>query len=233
MRGAALCAAAGLLASPALFGQGKVMRQGASRMEIQLERLDGGAWRTIDPGLVLAQGDRVRFRFRTNFDGYLYVMNHSTSGKYEQLFPREETGTDNRVAAGKEYVVPATKTLFRVAGPPGYETVYWMVTPARLTDGGQPAYRPLPPPPEPRPAPSNLIPRCDDALLKARGDCIDSSAGPKLTPRGGDVPQNMKTTTPPQDPRDLLFMRQKDTAVISSPAPLTGPVIYEFRLAHK
>ena len=30
-----------------------------------------------------------------------------------------------------------------------------------------------------------------------------------------------------------MFMRQKDTAVISSPEPLTGPVIYEFRLAHK
>ena len=33
--------------------------------------------------------------------------------------------------------------------------------------------------------------------------------------------------------RDLLFLRQKNTAVISSQAPLTGPVIYEFRLAHR
>ena len=82
------------------------MAQGAHRMEILLERLDGDTWHTIDPGLVLAQGDRVRFRFRTNFDGYLYVMNQSTSGKYEQLFPREETGQDNRIAAGKEYQVP-------------------------------------------------------------------------------------------------------------------------------
>jgi hypothetical protein len=210
----------------AIFAQGRVLNQGAQRMELMLER-------TVDPGLVLAQGDRVRFRFRTNFDGYLYVMNHSTSGSYEQLFPREETGTDNRIAAGKEYVVPATKTLFRVAGPPGYETVYWMVTPAKLTDGSQPAYQPLPPPPEPRPLPSNLIPRCDDALLKARGNCIDSSAGPKLVPRGADVPPHMKSASGQQDPRDLLFMRQKDKAVISSPAPLAGPVVYEFRLAHK
>jgi len=30
-----------------------------------------------------------------------------------------------------------------------------------------------------------------------------------------------------------MVMREKDTAVISSPEPLTGPVIYEFRLAHK
>jgi len=33
--------------------------------------------------------------------------------------------------------------------------------------------------------------------------------------------------------RDLLFMRQKNTAVISSPVPLEGPVVYEYRLAHR
>jgi hypothetical protein len=223
---------AGLAVCAAAFAQGRVMTQGSNRMEIQLERFDGGTWRTIDPGLVLAQGDRVRFRFRTNFDGYLYVMNQSTSGKYEQLFPREETGTDNKIAAGQEYHVPSTNSVFRVAGPPGHEIVYWMVTPAKLTDAA-PAYQPLPPPPSPGQAPPNLIPRCDDGILKARGNCVDSSAGPKLLPRGADIPANLKGAAAQQNPRDLLFMRQKDTAVISSPTPLSGPVIYEFRLAHK
>ena len=104
-------------------------------MEIMLDRFDGGSWHSIDPGLVLEQADRVRFRFRTNFDGYLYVMNQSTSGKYEQLFPREETGQDNRIVAGKEYQIPATASVFRIAGPAGHEVVYWLITPARLTDG--------------------------------------------------------------------------------------------------
>jgi hypothetical protein len=76
-------------------------------MEILLDRLEGDAWRAIDPGLVLERSDRVRFRFRTNFDGYLYVLNQSTSGKYEQLFPRQETGQNNRIEAGKQYQVPA------------------------------------------------------------------------------------------------------------------------------
>ena len=105
------------------------MAQGAHRMELMLERLDGSTWKTIDPALVLAQGDRVRFRFRTNFDGYLYVTNQSTSGKYEQLFPREETGQDNHIVAGKDYQVPATSVAFRIAGPPGHEVVYWLVSP--------------------------------------------------------------------------------------------------------
>lgn len=210
------------------FPQSRTMTEGAHRMELMLQRLEGSAWHTIDPGLVLAQGDRVRFRFRTNFDGYLYVTNQSTSGKYEQLFPREETGQDNRVEAGKEYQVPATSTVFRIAGPPGHEIVYWLVTPARLTE---PPAR-FEAPPGPKTAPLTLIPRCDDTVLRARGDCIDNSAGPRMVPRGEAMPQSLAAAAD-AGRRDLLFMRQQDTSVISSPVPLTGPVIYEFRLAHR
>ncbi len=211
------------------LSQSRTMTEGAHRIELTLERLDGAEWHSVDPALVLAQGDRVRFRFRTNFDGYLYVMNQNTSGKYEQLFPREETGQDNQVAGNKEYQVPATSTAFKIAGPAGYEVVYWLVTPARLTDGpprlsAPPAGAPVKPP--------TLIPRCDDSVLQARGNCIDHAAGLKLVPRGELVPQNLAGPADTAQ-RDLLFMQQKDTAVIASTAPLTGPVIYEFRLAHR
>ena len=202
---------------------------GPQRMEIMLDRMESGAWQAIDPGLVLEQADRVRFRFRTNFDGYLYVMNQSTSGKYEQLFPREETGQDNRIAAGKEYQVPATNSVFRIAGPAGHETVYWLVTPARLTDG-PPRYAPIPP--GQKTAPPALLPRCDDAILRSRGDCIDTSAGPRLVPRDVPLPKNLAGAAP-QSPQNLVFLRQKDSSVISSPVPLTAPVVYEFQLAHK
>jgi Domain of unknown function (DUF4384) len=220
---------AGAWAGAPAFSQTRTMTAGAHRMELSLERLDGNTWRTIDPGLVLAQGDRVRFKFRTNFDGYLYVMNQSTSGTYEQLFPRAETGEENRVTASKEYQVPATSAAFRIAGPAGHEIVYWLVSPARINDPSRPAL----PPHAPKGPPPTLIPRCDDAILKARGDCVDSSAGPKLIPRGEQIPDNLTGAGASRTQRDLLFMRQKNTAVISSPEPLTGPIVYEFRLAHK
>lgn len=210
------------------YPQSGAVNQGANRIEIALERLDGARWTAIDPGLVLEQGDRIRFRFRSNFDGYLYVMNQSTSGNYEQLFPREETGQENRVVAGKDYNIPATSAAFRIAGPAGHEIVYWLVTPARLTDA-PPRYGP---PPGRKTAPPVLIPRCDDAVLRARGACIDSSAGPKLMPRGGELPSNLAQAAPKQAP-GLIFMRQNETAVISSPQPLGGPAIYEFHLAHR
>lgn len=209
-----------------VFPQSKSMTQGTHRMELILERLDGSDWHTINPALVLAQGDRIRFRFRTNFDGYLYVTNQSTSGKYDQLFPRSETGQDNHIVASKDYQVPATSTVFRVSGPAGHEIVYWLVSPARLTDGP-----PRPTLPANKEAPITLLPRCDDAVLHARGDCIDNSAGPKLVPRDVDLSSNLSKANAAS--RELLFMRQQNTAVISSPEPLTGPIIYEFQLAHR
>lgn len=129
----------------AAAGQTKKLAQGPNRIELTLERQEGGNWRAVDPGLVFDTGDRVRFRFRANFDGYLYVMDQATSGNYETLFPREDTGEQNRIEAGQEYVVPATQGSFRITGPPGYDVLYWLVTPLSL--GAQPKYQPLPPPP--------------------------------------------------------------------------------------
>ena len=199
------------------------------RMEVMLDRLDGDAWRAIDPGLVLERSDRVRFRFRTNFDGYLYVLNQSTSGRYERLFPREETGQDNRVQAGNEYQVPATSSVFRITGPAGHEIVYWLVSPAPLGEGR--SWHPSPPSMSEQPRPA-LVPRCDDTILRARGDCIDNGAGLKLVPRDGPIPENLARAAS-QTPGGLLLLRQKDTSVVSSPVPLAGPVVYEFRLAHR
>jgi hypothetical protein len=206
--------------------------QGPYRMEIVLERRDAGAWHAVDPGLVLAQNDRVRFRFHTNFKGYLYVMNQSTSGTYAMLFPAEDTGRENRITAGKDYLIPATETLFRIAGPAGHEIVYWMVMPSALHPE-EPTYVPLPPPPpRQKPLPANMTPRCDDALFRARGDCIDTSAGPKHVTSRELLPDNL-AQLPSGNSNGLMFLRQQNTAVVSSPVPLQGPVIYEFHLAHK
>jgi hypothetical protein len=68
--------------------------------------------------------------------------------------------------------------------------------------------------------------------LKARGDCVDHDAGAKLAPRTAELPSNLAGQVK-LAPRDLVFMQQKDTAVIASGAPLTGPMIYQFRVAHK
>jgi hypothetical protein len=67
--------------------------------------------------------------------------------------------------------------------------------------------------------------------MKPRGECIDSSAGLKLIPRDVEVSKDLSAANAAS--RDLVFIRQQNTAVVSSQAPLTGPVIYEFQLAHR
>lgn len=214
---------------PALAQQ---QQRAAERIEITLERLESSGWRTIDPGLVLDSGDRVRFRFRGNFDGYLYVMNYGTSGSYTLLFPREETGRDNKVKVGNEYIVPATETIFRVAGKPGHDIVYWLVSPVALGESGPPRYVPLPPPPKPGPLPPNLMPRCDDAIFRARGLCVDSTAGPRAISDPARLPENL-AGVPGATSRELVILRRENQSVLSAAEPLQGPVIYEFRLAHR
>jgi hypothetical protein len=203
------------------------------RMEITLEREQNGTWTVVEPGLVFEPGDRLRFRFRANFGGYLYVMNQGTSGQYELLFPRTETGTDNRIEQDREYRIPASDAWFRVDGPPGHDIVYWLVTPVRLgAEGGSPEYVPLPPPPSGPVPPQNLRPRCDDSIFRARGICVDSSAGPRNVREETELPENL-AAVPHLRSRELVIMKQGERASVSSPASEDAPLLYEFRIAHR
>ena len=202
--------------------------QPAQRMEITLERQEGAAWKVVDPGFVFETGDRMRFRFRASFDGYLYVMDYGTSGKYSVLFPRDETGRENRIERALEYRIPATEAWFRIDGPPGHDVVYWLVSPLPLA-GPDDGFPPLPKEKQP---PKTLLPRCDDSIFRARGLCIDSSAGLRAIPETEELPANLKDIGRARS-RELIIMRKEESSLVSSPVPLAGPVVYEFRLAHK
>ena len=207
--------------------------QQTSRLEVALERRIGGEWLSTDPGLVLQKNDEVRFRISGNFDGYLYVMNLNTSGDYILLFPREDTGKANKIEMDKQYLVPATEGWFRITGPPGYEIVYWLVSPVELENDVLDSKPSLLPPPPSRPdgSPTNLLPRCDDSIFKARGDCIDTAAGPNSVGATEILPENLSRI--PGTARDLTFSRIENSTVISSATSLKGPVIFVFRLAHR
>jgi Domain of unknown function (DUF4384) len=204
------------------------------RIQLTVERQDAASsagtavWGKVDSALVFAPGDRVRFRLSANFPGYLYVMNHGTTGAYELLFPRSDTGSNNRIEAAKEYIVPATQGWFRVDGPAGQDIIYWLVSPVELNH----EYTPPPPPPaRTSPLPS-MRPRCDDSILKARGECIDSTAGVRPVKSDETLPGNFAGIAA-VTPRDLLFIQEKGGMELSSESPLSGAVVYELRLAHR
>jgi Domain of unknown function (DUF4384) len=202
------------------------------RMEILLEKEVNGKGVVMEPGHIFEVGDRLRFRFTPNFAGTLFVMDRGTTGSYTMLFPKDDTGKDDRLAPGKAYVLPSTdKGWFRISGPPGHDVVYFVVTSAKGATGVSAMPVPHVPPPISAPAEdhdsSTLVPRCNDELFRARGDCIDSTAGPKAA--GKSLPENLTG----MKARDLFFIRKDKASVVSSTETLDSPVVYEFHVAHK
>ena len=204
-------------------------------MDITVERQtsdgkQGTAWKAIDPALVLNQGDLIRFKFRSNFDGYLYVTNRGSGGKVVLLFPREETGQANRVKVAQDYLIPATQSHFRIAGPAGYDSVFWLVSPVALANT---AVLPETLPSNVQPSqPSKLRPRCDPTQMRSRGLCLDNDAGPRNVQDPAQAPGAI-AATPDLKPRELTIIQSKDKTRLSTGGSLGGPVVYEFRLAHK
>jgi hypothetical protein len=229
-----LCLLVACLTS-SLHGQSQTISQGSRRIEIMLEQHAEGHWIAVEPALVFPAGNHLRFRIKTNFAGFLYVVNLSTEQKYSLLFPTEETGTENRIEADKEYLIPATQGGFRITGPPGHEIVYWLISPVELQQPEQFArlnYQPLPPPPEKGKLSANLIPRCDDQMFRARGECIDVTAGPQKVEDTSQLPGNLSGIQN-LNARGLEFSRQQNQAVISTPDSGSAPIIFEFHLAHR
>lgn len=203
------------------------------RMEITVERqVKENKIEATSPQHVFHAGDLVRFRFKPSFDGYLYVMDQSTSGKYLLLYPAKDALDANRVGRDKEYLIPASKgEWFRVDDPPGFETVYFVISPVKLQEAAA-ASQPLPAEPPPPGAPSELLPRCDDAAFRARGECIDVLAGPRAVGKDDPVPAQLPPISGTSS-RDITIINKSTTSVVAPGSGVDGPLIYEFRLAHK
>jgi hypothetical protein len=204
-----------------------------SLISIVLEKKNGDQVQTVDPTHIFTGGDTVRFRLRPAVDGFLYVMDLNTSGKYEVLFPRPETGNDNRIAKGKDYIMPATSNgWFEISGPAGRETIYFVLSPIELTIGQMQNRATANLPPQGI-APGTMQPRCDDAIFKARGDCVDTGAGPKTVGPNEPLPREITQATAANGAsRDLKFTSDGASATVTSDSPLAGPVVYEFLLSH-
>ncbi len=186
----------------------------------------GSAFRVVSPQHIFKTGDLVRFRVLSSSDGFLYVSNRAASGKYSELFPAKGAESNNRLERGREYRIPAAaRSWFRIEKPPGYETVFFTFTYSPLPRSGEPASPPAKPAPQTSPA--ELIPRCDDAIFRARGECLDVNAGPSAVPPG-TLPGSEALT-----PRDVAIVQGPDGSVVTPETPGDAPIVYEFRIAHR
>ena len=206
--------------------------EAAAQIQITVERETTQGWEVVNPAQVLESGTRLRFRFKSTFPGYLYLMNQGSSGAYQTVFPASDSGVDNRVEPDKEIIVPQTEGLFRLSGPSGYDVLYWVVAPTRWPAGSNATYRPLSAPPAPGSKLSSLTPRCDDSTFRARGECVDLDAGLQKVDKPERLPSAV-SQAPGLQARDLIFEKGKEVSVVKVPSRPNGPVVYEMRLAHK
>jgi Domain of unknown function (DUF4384) len=73
-----------------------------TKVSIELNR--NGNVSRVSPDTTFHSGDKVRFHFGVNFDGYVAVLNEGSSGRHNLLFPF--AGANNAVHPTSDYVVP-------------------------------------------------------------------------------------------------------------------------------
>jgi hypothetical protein len=202
-------------------------------VSIRLEQLQGQVTRAVPQNTVFHAGDILRFRLSSHLAGYLYVVDKGTTGSITTLFPASgKSEGNNRIEPNQSYLVPANGDgWFSVSGPPGFDVLYFLVsdTPINLPQSiGGPAAQPQPneaPPP-------GMLPRCDDEIFKARGDCLDDSAGVAPLAPGTPIPREL-TPLGQTASRDIILTDDGDNTVVKPAAAAKLPMIYTFRLAHR
>lgn len=175
----------------------------------------------MDPRTVFAAGDRIRFRFSANPGGWLYVHYAGSGGQSDWLVPDETSQPGRLVVADQSVTVPAdSSTKFTVTGPPGFDTIYWILSPKPL-----PADALLPAARRPATAPNTMRPRC----RVPSAPCLDDRAGPApLAAAGLPVRRSSGLRA-----RELKIEKDAAGSRIEPADRAVGAIVYEFRLAHR
>lgn len=208
----------------------RAQNTGSSVLSIRLEKKTGDAAQAVPQNTVFRNGEILRFRLTSQIDGYLYVVDKGSTGNTAVLFPAGGAGAGNHIEKNRSYLVPAEGDgWFEVSGPAGFDVLYFLVsaTPIALPSGpgANQENESTPPPP-------NLLPRCDDAIFKARGECVDASAGVAPLPPNAAVPRELVPLARTAS-RDIVLTDDGDDTGVQSAPTAKLPIIYTFRLAHR
>lgn len=204
----------------------------AGLISIHLEQKNGDQTKTVPQNTVFHNGNILRFRLISRIAGYLYVVDKGTTGQTTTLFPVSTgPGSQNKIAPDQTMVVPAMGDgWFEVSGPSGFDTIYLLVSSSPILIPPAAAIPETQETPQ-NTLPPNLLPRCNDEIFKARGDCIDPSAGVTPLPSDAPVPRELVPFAKSAS-RDIILTDDGDGVTVK-PAPSAKlPLIYTFRLAH-
>ena len=93
-----------------------------------LQRRPDGTFEEVSPGSAFHAGDRIRLRLMSNQAGYLYIIEHGSSGKWRPLYPPAGEA-EKQLKAGQEYLVPGGQNeYFEFNGDPGQEKLFVLLS---------------------------------------------------------------------------------------------------------
>ena len=101
------------------------------RTTIELTR--EGVTTYVLPTHEFQSGDKVRFIYTANMDGYIYWLAEGTTGSYQMLFPNEKAGMDNQIKKNEEYSIPV-KGNWAFDENPGTENLLVILSPERIPE---------------------------------------------------------------------------------------------------
>ena len=102
------------------------------KYSIELVKPDGSRYDVV-PEYIFQSGDRIKIRVETNRDGYLYLVNVGSTGRYHLLFPHPRlAGGSNAVKARTVYDIPYGAYI-RFDANPGDETLLIVLSPGPMS----------------------------------------------------------------------------------------------------
>jgi hypothetical protein len=91
---------------------------------LEVVQQNGKTVRATAESRVFKSGERVRFAFKSNKEGYLYLLSLGSSGRGTVLFPDPRiNGGRNIVSPSEAYVIPFGEKSFVMDATPGEERV--------------------------------------------------------------------------------------------------------------
>lgn len=85
---------------------------------------DKGVERAADPDSTFHAGDCLSLRVQSNHDGYLYVLQHGSTGKWDVLLPSTMMSEESNVIHARETAKIPANYCFAVDNTPGVEHVF-------------------------------------------------------------------------------------------------------------
>src|SRR5215468_6641433 len=171
------------------LARGLFINKRADAMSILVLRVEGGSLVPVDPGREFKAGDQIKVEFQSNFDGNIYVINISPSGKRCILFPYDGS-SDNAVQADQRYVLPPGEGAIEFDKETGVEVLQVIMVKQRI-----PAF---------------------DAAIKDSGGCLAQTAASAAAElQGGITNKDITPALPDEDrsrmqSRDIILAPGKD-----------------------